>query len=551
MMPPPPVDPTAPTTSPNTKASAPVLGRDDLRWCAALAVLPVIAVVLAGGRAFGPVSVDLAWALTRLWGAAHGAGLHTQWLDAPEGTNLLTMAGGWTDIWVGGALARVTGPMVAYNLVAALYLWAAGVGGYALARVAGVRRAWLAGLLLQLDPALLAHLHGGRIEHGPIGVAALAVAATILAWNGRRGAVLLAGLAGAATVVSGWEVAFTLGLCAPFGVAAALACPPADGRTAGVGRGAAAAGLAALLASPLVWAYLHAPSAAAPGFGRWLAVHQAIGVLPAWGDPRPALPVLAAIPVWAARQSRGVFLAILAGATVLYLLAIGPSPGWHAATSPPLAWWASQDGLDAAVAPWAPFTQLMSWVGRYHWPARLLAPLGVVGAVAVAGLADRRPAWMAAIVWTVLVDVPVLPRGRAAMPASPALAAIARRPGAVLDLPIWQNPALHLDDQLHQLAHHQPIARSLQLFHLDPTLRPRIDADPVLRWFLALTGEAAPPPARFARDAFAPHRARGFGWVTLRRGPLPDDRWAMAVDAIGLGEPDLAEGDGWRAWRLR
>jgi hypothetical protein len=152
----------------------------------------------------------------------------------------------------------------------------------------------------------------------------------------------------------------------------------------------------------------------------------------------------------------------------------------------------------------------------------------------------------------VAVDLPVLPRGRMRLAVPPPIAALSRKDGAILDLPLWQDPALHLEDQLHQLVHGHPIGRSMQLFHLDPAIRPRLLADPVCAWFLAVTGPEAPLPARFERRDLDPLRRAGFGWVTLRRGPMRGDRWELATDALsGLGPPDLADRDGWRAWRLR
>jgi len=182
---------------------------------AALAVLAVLVLLpsLQPGHVVGALDTDV-W--PHVWGfwwvgesLAGGGGLplQTHLLKHPEGGSLF-----FPDL--AGALLAVPlrpwmGVEAAYDAVAILKLFLAGLGGYLLALVLCRDRlaATLAGAALVTAPYLLAELHNGISENHNVGWVVLFAAALVGMGRGRWLAGLAAGLAFAATFLGSWYYA--------------------------------------------------------------------------------------------------------------------------------------------------------------------------------------------------------------------------------------------------------------------------------------------------------------------------------------------------------
>lgn len=509
----------------------------------ACAVFPA-AVLLSNPRdaALGPFSVDLAGHLWTGWSAAQGQLPHTRLIGWPDGVDLTPVLGGWLDVGLVGLLSHAVGLILAYNLVVALYLWVAGLGGALLARSLGASApaALVGGLVLQTDAFVLDHLRGGRPEQVGLGFVALLFGATLRRARGEDSA-WLCGLSAALLVYCSWELSLLAGL-------SLLAMAPALGRE-GLRRLLPSLGLALLLAGPWALYFLgHAAGARALDEGDFAvrtAARASILVLD-W-DRRPiglGLLALLALP-WTLRPADrrlGVVAALGLGAA--WILALGPSPGLRAPG-------------DLGVG--GPFSALqhLPLLGWFHWPDRLLA-LFSLAAAAASALAVQRAGRAGAIVGlALLLDAGAelrWPRGELRLSSPPALTALAARPegGAVLDLPYQPDRVRHLGYQLDQITHHRPILFHMVLTHLGAEEGAAWRADPLLGWFVALMDATPPAPRVFGAAELAPMQDQGFDFVVLHQEGWPGDRWDMARRALeqSLGPPVLAEGESWLCWRL-
>jgi len=529
---------------------------------AAPLVVPVAVVVGAGDLVIGQRSLDLIGHVWTMWVSSEGALTRTELAAYPAGADLLPILGGWLDILVANVFVRGLGlsPLVAYNLVAGLWLAISGWGGIALARALGASwwAALLAGLLLQLDGFALSHLIGGRTEQAGLGFLALALAGALSCW--RRpgwGATVGCGLAGAAVVYLSWEHAIWLALAmawlAPF-VAWA-------GRPAGaVRRWGQAAAVTAAVAGP--WALLFLTRAAAVRTMdegqqtlEW-AMMASTAPLGWLGQPvRPALLALAALVVvpWTApRADRRLWLGAGAGLLLTMILAAGPSPG---------LW---QPG-DIAPGTWGPFywMQSMPVLGWFHTPDRLLAGWSLAAAAAAGLLADaagRRHRVLGALVFAVLLGSAAAEVRRAGLWPSggwrpggpPALDVIAAAEGegALIDLPPARAGMDAMQYTIFQMVHERPIPYHMTLPFLTTDAYGQLAAEnPTLRWLNSPVRR--PVPDSITEDVAALRRA-GFRWVVLHPARLPPRARGRAVSAFvdALGSPTLQDGSGWVCWEL-
>ena len=142
-------------------------------------LLPVVWVAGAGSRALGGIEVDLVGHIWTIWHATQEPLTRTELIGYPDGVDLMPILGGWADIWLASKLAPLVGLVPAFNMVTGLYLMLAGVGGHLLARTLGASAlgGLVAGTLLQLEPYMLHHLHGGRTEQLAVGPVALVIVA--------------------------------------------------------------------------------------------------------------------------------------------------------------------------------------------------------------------------------------------------------------------------------------------------------------------------------------------------------------------------------------
>ncbi|MCB9794016.1 MAG: hypothetical protein H6741_14975 [Alphaproteobacteria bacterium] len=459
-----------------------------------------------------------------------------------------------------GLLSPALGLVAAYNLVAALYLVVAGLGGAALARAcgAGAAGAAVAGVLLQLDGFVLHHLMGGRPEQVGLGFVALALAAALGCW---RGAVRpwVCGLAGALVVFVSWELTLMLAVSM---LALTLLLGLTERQEGAWRRWAQAAGVAALAAGPWALSFLQRAGAVrATDEGRFAldtATQASVGLLgwlgagevrPAWG----ALLAMALAPLLLKRraQALGVGAFLLAA----LLLALGPRPGLWAPGGP-------------ETEPWGPFAAIqgLPLLGWFHWPDRLLASWSLA-AVAGAGLLvtqlRERHVLLGMGLGALLLGEATAetwqagrwPRAQLQLErrAGPLALAELQEPGALLDLPIQPQPVNHLPYMMDQLTHGRPILFHMVLSHLDAdAVSRRAEQDPVLRWFMALMQAQPPRPLGLSPADFSRLHAQGFRFVALHQPGWPPDRWEMADRALraSLGEPVLSQGRAWQCWRL-
>lgn len=506
-------------------------------WGLLSLILPTAWVALAGPRAFGGFSVDLAGHLWMGWNASQGGVTRTELLAAPHGVDLMPVLGGWLDVWMVGLLHPALSLELAYNVVCGLYLVLAGVAGMWLARTLGARPliAALAGLLLQVDGFVLHHLVQGRPEQVGLGFVALSVAAFLnlirhehVWWK----AGLLGAVASLVTFVS-WE----LTLMTVLGLAVLL---PFSVRTwKSVPAGLAGATLTAGWWAALFLARTTGVRALDEGAFAMDTAHRASTGLLQWLGPGYAraswagLAALLTVPFTAKDKRLWLGVATVLGAC--WLLALGPNPGL----------WAPGHG-----EPWGPFhvAQKLPVLGWFHWPDRLLAAFSVASVGAVALLGERVGKWgwipVAAIVVAAGVEFGV-PSGdyeRHPAPANLWLADHAH--GSVLDLPIQPNPANHLTYQMAQMDHGHPILFNMVLDHLDGGwVTETVDGDPVLAWFNTLKEPRRPTAPQWSRADFGGLVDLGYGTVVLHHHGWPPDRFDAGRAALqgALGEPGYAD----------
>lgn len=518
-----------------------VLGGAAIGVAALCAIFPAL-VLLTNPRdaALGPFSVDLGGHLWTAWSVSRGEFPRSHLIGWPEGVDLLPVLGGWLDVLLAGGLSRLVGLPLAYNLVLALYLWVAGIGGAALARAlgAGWGAALIGGFLLQADPFLMIHLHGGRPEQVGLGFVALLLASSLRTARG-EGSPVWAGLSAALLVYGSWELSLLAGLVM-------LGLAPALG-SAGLRRLLPALGLALALAGP--WAltfFVHTGATRAVDEGAFALQTAARASITALQWPHApvglGLLTLLALPWTLSRRDRGLGIAAALGLAMAWVLALGPTPGLQAPG-------------DLGVT--GPFALLrgLPLLGWFHWPDRLLAlfSLAVAGSAALAverlgrrgvllALALLANAWLR-LEW---------PRATFRLESPPELVALSELPGAVLDLPFQPDRVAHLGYQLDQITHGHPILFHMVLTHLGPDQQALWRQDPALGWFIALMDERPPAPRTFAPADFGPLKEQGFETIVLHQQGWPGDRWAMARRGLGesLGEPSLRVGERWIAWRL-
>ncbi len=363
------------------------------------------------------------------WGRLFVNAQVARWLhgDAPVGVADLLAWPGSMSLWptdpltqlVQLAATAMVGDLGGLTLTTLLMLTLAGVGPYALARVAGAGRAGalLAGLLVQLSPFVARHAGDLVLEVLALGPLALAAAAILLHVRGPRPRPVLAGLGVAGVALTSPYYAVYLALCCA--LAAALR-PRAWRRFASLAvAGAVACGLAL---SPLVATesgeqgrlgpnfsqrgFEMAPTALVAGDGQPLRRdrHPARvdAAPPPSAPPRPAPP-----PAWERLVHRlpggGVLLASL-----LLGLASRRARPWSLAG---LAW------LLAGPEPWASAAALglpvPRWQGPLAWllgrlplldslgnPGRITGLAVLAGGIAAARLAST---WR----WLTLLLVPL------------------------------------------------------------------------------------------------------------------------------------------------
>ena len=531
------------------------------------AIWPIILVGLAGEHAIGRFSVDLLGHIWVYWNGSQGALTYSHLIGHPEGVDLVPIVGGWLDAGFGATLTPWIGPYRAYNLTLAFYLFVAGLGGYALARVLNTspQAALLAGLVLQFDGFVCTHMLAGRPEQVGLGFVALALAGAIHTWR-RPGAPVVfgCGLAGAVVAVVSWEMAVFLALIM---TTMAPIVWMRDPSRQGFKRWAAAALCTATLLVPYaVWFLSRTASVRATDEGEVsmeIAQHASIGLIDwlGWGEPRIAwlgLLALVLTPWTAPKPSRTWWLALGAASGLLFVLSLGPSPAlWNDPT--------------ATAVGWSPFVwfQSIPMLGWFHWPNRLLAILSLTGSVAVAHLFDHlrthKPFRNTAssigvfVLIVALFAIDNIANGRwpafTAPFASPTgLDELARldQPGAVLDLPPHPNAAKHLAYQMFQMEHASPILFHMGHEHLVQTdNRAILQESEVFKWFY----ETDPPTDMvpvWSEDNWLELSSLGFRFVVLHQPGWDGPRWEQAYMALNnsLGDPMFRQGNDWVCWTI-
>lgn len=524
--------------------------------------VPVVVLSGAGDLVIGQRSLDLIGHVWTMWAASEGALTRTDLAAHPQGADLLPILGGWLDIFVSAVFTRIMGfsALHAYNAVVGVWLAATGWGGIALARVMGASwwAALLAGVLLQLDGYALHHLIGGRTEQAGLGFLALALAGAIAAWRQPGWRVPFAcGLAGASVVFLSWEHAIWLAL-------AMLWLTPFvawSGRPDGAARRwALAAGVAAAVAGPWAAAFLSRASAVRdPNEGQqtlqWAIDASAAPMSWVLSPVRPAafgLLALLALPWIVPARDRRLWLGVVSGLVLTFVLGMGPSPGL----------WAPGDIAPGA---WGPFAWMQSApvLGWFHTPDRLLVGWSLAAAVAAALAVDaiaRIRAPLGALGAAVALGVSVghvhlgklWPAGGWRPGGPPALQVIAAAEGegALLDLPPVGAGMDAMQYTIFQMLHQRPIPYHMTLPYLTTdTFGPLAEKYPVLRWVGNPRGRPVPPSARADLLAL---RASGYRWVVLHTNRLPPNGRSAALSAFtdALGPPTLSDPAGWSCWEL-
>lgn len=538
-------------------------------WIPVLLALPVAWFVGAGQGVMARESFDLVGHLWTTWNATLGDPTRSEMIAWPRGVDLMPILGGWADVLLGSLLVPWVGLARAHNLVVVTYLFVAGAGGWALARVLGVGPvvAPVCGLLLQLDGFVLTSVRGGRTEQVGLGFVALALAGAIHTWrNPGWKAVVGTGLAGAAVVYVSWELPIVL-------VAGLLVLTPFlvwEGRSrAALRRWIGALAVAVALAGP--WATLFYIRAAAvreldEGAGMIDFVLPATIGLARWfiGDylsrPAPILMLTLLLVPWVApRADRRLWLGIAATLVGSLALALGPAPGlWQPGDLRP---W----GI-----PWGPYRlfQDLPFLGWFHTPDRFVVAWSLAVPVAV-GLGLHRLAHggriarvaavplaalaLAAAAWPVLQN-DLWPDARYVLPGGEAMARIRDLPGdgALLDLPPQANRLRVMTLMAFQVTHGRPIPYHAALPHLQvQTLDDIVEGDEFL-WWLRRTLEEGPkdPPTL---ESLLDLRRKGIRFIVLHQPYLPhawDARRLVRVMRPVLGPPLLEEDGLWYCWEL-
>ncbi|MFT4978523.1 MAG: hypothetical protein ACI8S6_004433 [Myxococcota bacterium] len=539
-----------------------------MRWLRLTAValapliMPALVLFWAGDLVIGQHSLDLIGHVWTMWAASEGSLTRTELAAYPAGADLLPILGGWLDILTASLLTRGLGlsELVAYNLVAALWLAVTGWGGFALARALGASwwSALLAGLMLQLDGYALHHLIGGRTEQAGLGFIALALAGAVVSWrrSGWRWSVAC-GLAGASVIYLSWEHAIWLALAmtwlAPFFVW--------SGRPAGaLSRWALSASVTVAVAGPWAALFLHRASSVreldeGQQTLQWAMDASAAPIGWLLQPVRPttlALLALLVIPWTAPRIDRRLWLGAGVGLVLTFLLAMGPSPGL----------WAPGDIAEGV---WGPFFWMQSTpvLGWFHTPDRLLAGWSLAAAVAAALLVDRVTrlrVWLGPVLGAVLLASSLghvfqgrlWPAGGWRPGGPPVLSVLAavEGEGAVFDLPPVRAGMDAMQYTIYQMIHRRPIAYHMTLPFLTTDVYGQLSEDnATLRWIS--NPQRRPAPETLSDDLRA-LRASGFRWVVLHPTRLPPPTRASTLSAFSeaLGPPILQEPGRWICWEL-
>ncbi len=534
-------------------------------WAAPAALLPLALAWDAGGLALGTRTEDLISHLWAIWNGAYGDPTRSALVGAPSpgGADLLPVYGGWLHTFIGSGLHRMGLEVPrAWSWTLGLLLAGTGVGGWALARALGAApaAAGLAGLLVLLDPALLVHAGQGRPEHAGMGLPLLALAglAGLRTAGPRRAAAT--GVAGALTLVAGWEQGLWLAL-----TAAAL-MPALLGRDRGAwARAGLGAAVTLLLAAPWVGAFLsRALAARDPQEGLQMArdaAHQAL-LLGPWLDGRTVGPARMSVvalmlaPALAPVGQKGRWVWILLLQVAMVALALGPTPGWRA---------------PADLGLYGPFVavQAAPVLGWFHSPGRLAMGVGLFGPAALALLLSRLAGRSRALALglgagalglALREAAPLIPRGEVAIPDRPEVAAVGARareaggPALLLDLPWSTNGVVNTENQLNQMIHGLPIPGHAWLRWLvrDQT-GALLDQAPLLRWIQdgPRPGQpAGPPPLTGAeREAL---RSAGLRFVAVHPRWFPPNRREVLLAQLQevLGPPITGRSTRWVCWDL-
>ncbi len=530
----------------------------------ALLVFPIGWLALSGGEVIGGPNMDLVGHLSTMLHCSMGQPFFTTMVAWPQGADLVTIVGGWGDIFLACPLVEPLGLRWAYNLVFAVYVVLAGAGGWVLARQLGASgpAAAVAGLMMQLDGFVLRNMCDGRLEQGALGLVALALAGAVHCWRRPSWRVAVAtGVAGAATVYASWELAMFLalavGLLAPW----ILAGERAPGAPA---RWAVAALIAAALAGPWAWFFLERASAARDLFEGTQTIEDAriasVGLVFAFAGrtaSNPAtLPMLAllALPWTHDRRDRGLWLGLAGLLGLGLLLALGHDPGLMRA------------GDLEALRGRGPYGWLqgLPLLGWFHTPNRFLCLWSLAAAVAAGLLVDRLARWRrpaAVALAVIMVSSAVgearwgdyLPHGGYHIPDFEGLRRLAtfEGEGVVLDLPPREHRLHVLPYQAMQLTHRRPIP-----YHMTSPLLTKqgvgdlIPKEPFLRWFRAQVAGVEVGPLE--HDHLVSMRQRGFRWVVLNSSVLraADQERVAAAMKFALGRPVAQDEERWLCWEL-
>lgn len=520
------------------------------RWWWVLLVAPILSVAHARGQVAGYPEIDLVGHVWTMWNASLGDPSRSTLVAFPYGVDLLPIVGGWLDIAIGGILVRLgVPPLYAWNVVVALWLAVAGLGGLALGHASRMssQAAVIVGLLLQCDGYLAFHLLGGRTEQAGIGFVALAVAGALTIWRGGSWAwVAATGVAGALVVFTSYELAMILAVSMVF-VVVALGAPPEGA----LKRWGAAMLLTLALTAPFVTIFaLRAASVRSADEGVHTLLDaraNSVGLL-AWlttdaiGPSVWVLATLVTLP-WTTKLGRRALGVLFAGLVVALVLALGPDPGL----------WAPGD-LGLRQGPWGAL-QTLPFFGWFHVPRRVLVVFSLVAPVAAGRWLDtirwRRSAALVLLVACVAstARAPWFTLHRWGLPTDAGLSTIRTSPvaGAVLDLPLLPPGNDALPDQLAQMVHQRPIPTHMTSPRLTPANTETWRQVSVLADWLA--GGPLPHAADLGQDR-ARLRDAGVGWVVVHRDRLPPQRQGAVLSQLRetWGPPAFALDNGAEVW---
>ena len=530
----------------------------------ALLVFPIGWLALARGDVIGGPNMDLVGHLSTMLHCSMGEPFFTTMVAWPHGTDLVTIVGGWGDIFLACPLVEPLGLRWAYNLVFTLYAVLAGVGGWVLARQLGASgpAAVVAGVVLQLDGFVLRNMCDGRLEQGALGLLALALAGAVYCWRKPSWGVAVAtGVAGAATVYASWELAMFLALAMALLAPWILAGDRAPGALA---RWGLAAAVTVLLAGPWAWFFFERASAARDVFEGTQTMEDAriasVGLIFAFAGRTAANPstitllALLALPWTHRRQDRGLWLGLATLLGLGLLLALGHDPGLLRA---------GDLGALHGRGPYG-WLQGLPFLGWFHTPNRFLCLWSLAAAVAAGLLVDRVARWRrgpaiglaAVLVLTAAVEARwggYQPHGGYHIPDHQGLRQLAafEGEGVVLDLPPRTHRLHVLPYQAMQLTHRRPIP-----YHMTSPLLTKqgvddlIPHEPFLRWFRAQVAGVDVGPLEHAH--LLSMRERGFRWVVLNRSVIKarDQARVVAAMKFALGPTVAQDEELWLCWEL-